>query len=136
MPKKPQSKLKQAPAALPLRGSERYCVDRFLGDCSDETYKFLKAQWMEGNQLFASRIPVDGLPPVVMLAAYARLYSVELVDDYDLLIERYQCHIKECYHPDKFFSSCISILADRGQYPELESFEILNIPNIYEELLP
>ena len=124
------------PAPVPITGPERYTVARFLSDCCDETYHFLIEQWAEGNQLEARRVPVDGLPPVVMLTAYAWEYGVELVDDYAALLERYDEHIEEFSHPDKFFSSCISIMAERGECPDPETFESLRIPQIYEELLP
>lgn len=124
------------PAPVRETGRARYTVARFLSDCCEQTRNFLVEQWAEGNQLEAKRVPVDGLPPVVMLTAYAWEYEVELVDDYGALLERYDEHITEFAHPDKFFSSCISLLAERGECPDDEGFEMLNIPAIYEELLP
>lgn len=120
----------------PTIGPARFTVARFLSDCCEETRTFLIEQWSEGNQLVARRVPVDGLPPVVILSAYAREYGVELVDDYDALLERYQENIADCCHPDKFMASCICILKERYQVPEDEAYEVINIPKIYEELLP
>lgn len=131
-------KAKTPVAQFPPRptGKARFTVERFLSDCCEKTRKYLVGQWKQGNQLVARKVPFDGLPPVVILAAYAKLYGVELVDDYDALLDRYRENIEECCHPDKFFSSCILLLADRGQIPSDEAFESINVPNLYEELLP
>lgn len=117
-------------------GPGRYTPGRFLSDCSEDTRDFLVSNWSEGNQLVARRVPVDGLPPVVLLACYARQYGVELVDDYEALLERYWENVGECYHPDKFMASCIIHLHARGLAPGDEAFESVNIPKIYEELFP
>ena len=123
------------PAPAPTLGPARYTATRFLSDCSDETYWFLVNNWKEGDQLDSYGIPVDGLPAVVILAAYARQYGVDLVDDYVALLDRYWETLKETYHPDKFFASCIVILDETGQSPDEVSFETIRIPSIYEELL-
>ena len=125
-----------APTPVPVTGPERYTATRFLSDCCDETYWYLVGQWSEGNQLTTNRVPVDGVPAVLILAAYAREYGVELVDDYEALIQRFQDHVSECNHPDKYLASCICILYERDQVPDDESFEQVGIPTIYEELLP
>lgn len=117
-------------------GRARYTVDRFFEDCCEETINTLRKAWEEGDQLASTRVPIDGLPCVLLLATYARLYGVSLVDDYDALIERYQENVGDFSHNDKFFSGCICILYARGQYPGEEAFESINIPAIYEELLP
>lgn len=127
-----------APAAAPVRptGPERFTVERFLSDCSEETRQFLLEQWGEGNQLVASRVPVDALPAVVILSAYAQDYGVNLTDDHIALLMRFDEHVTECWHPDKYLASCISILAERSMSPSDEAFEDINIPTIYEELFP
>lgn len=117
-------------------GRDRFTVDRFLSDCGSETREFLLKQWSKGNVIRAAKVPVDGLPPVVILSAYAKEYGVSLVDDYEALLERYRDHVKEVCHPDKFLCSCILILAERFQVPSDEAFEAVNVPSIYEELLP
>ena len=136
---KKRSKPSPAPAVQreqPETGPDRFTVFRFLSDCADATREYLLAQWAEGNQLESGRVPVDGLPPVVILATYARSYGVELVDDFEVLIDKYRDNIRDCAHPDKFFASCCSLLFDRGMYPDEVSFQSINIPSIYEELFP
>lgn len=119
-----------------VTGPLRYNATRFLSDCCDSTWAFLKGEWAEGNQLGSRKVPVDALPAVVILSSYARQYGVELVDDFDALLERYNDNMRECSHPDKFFASCVVILSERGQVPDDASFESIRIPEIYEELFP
>lgn len=123
-------------APVPTLGPGRYTPDRFLSNCSDETYWYLVNSWKEGNQLIVDEIPIDGLPAVVILAAYARLYGVDLVDDYKALLDAYWWNVAEVFHPDKFFASCIIHLDEYGAAPELESFQTIHIERIYEELFP
>jgi hypothetical protein len=135
--KRPES---DRPAREPARpatlGPARYTVERYLSDCSPRSAAYLRENWGEGNQLFAEEVPTDALPCVVIFACYARQYEVELVDDYTRLLDRYWDEIKEFAHPDKFFSSSIVIMDETGATPTLEAFESINIPNLYEELLP
>lgn len=115
-------------------GRGRLTPERFLSDCSPETRSFLTKAWKRGDQLVASRVPVDGLACVVIMAAFLRTYSVNLVDDFDALIDRFEMYVKDIAHPDKFFASCIGILNRRFQQPDEEAFDSINIPAIYEEL--
>jgi len=115
-------------------GRERYTPQRFMSDCCDETYKMLVDAWCEGSQLVARRVPVDGLPCVLIMASYLRGFDIDLVDDFDALVFRYDEHITECAHPDKFFASCISILHRRYLRPGDEAFEMVRVPSIYEEM--
>lgn len=124
------------PAQPATVGPARYTVARFLSNCSPESAAYLHENWAEGNQLSSDEVPTDALPCVVMFAAYARQYGVELVDDYSRLLDRYWEEISEFFHPDKFFSSCIVILDETGNAPTEEAFESINIPKLYEELLP
>lgn len=117
-------------------GPDRFTVERFMSNCTDATKKFLIHNWKEGNQLVARKVPVDGLPVVLIIAAYARDYDVELVDDYEALIQRYLDHVDQCWHPDKFMASCITILYERGLSPSDEAFEAVKIPELYEEFFP
>jgi len=117
-------------------GPDRFTVFRFMSDCLPETRQFLMDEWALGNQLEAAKVPYDGLPAVLILAAYAASHGADLVDDYDRLIERFRDQVWEVAHPDKFFASCCAILYDRGMYPDEISFQSINIPAIYEELLP
>jgi len=118
-----------------VTGPERFTVARFLSDCCDETYQYLRGEWREGNQLMARRVPVDALPAVVILARFGRDFDVAVVDDYDALIERYRDHIKECYHPDKFLASVIAMQHETGHFPGPEVYDDLKIERIYEELI-
>lgn len=124
------------PARIAPTGPARYTVERFLSDCCESTERYLRENWAEGNQLLVDEIPTDALPPVVMLACYARQYGVDLVDDYTVLLDRYWEEAADFYHPDKFFSSSILVMDETGAVPEEVSFETINIPAIYEELLP
>jgi hypothetical protein len=116
---------------------ERFTVERFLGNCSIETRDMLKAVWRDGEQLASEEVPVDGLPCVVLLAAYARNNGVDLVDDYPRLIERAAEYMGAFDHPDKFLVSgaCNAYLAQGDRPVSDEAFEAVHVPQIYEELL-
>lgn len=117
-------------------GPDRYTVDRFLSDCSEPSKEYVIQNCKEFNQFIAEEVPTDALPPVVMLASYARQNGVDLVDDYVHLLDRYWDEIEEFAHPDKFFSSSIVILDETGQEPDPASFETIRIPDIYDQLYP
>ncbi len=134
MPKRKKPATQMVRQELPATGPGRYHAARFLADCTPETDTMLRAAWANGDQLMSRRVPVDGLPAVVILAAYAHDHGAELVDDYDALLERYRENIKECSHNDKFFASCILHLSERYQSPSDEAYESINVPGIYEEL--
>lgn len=133
----PSEVLRYPPAPVRPTGRARFTVERFFEDCCEQTATMLKKAWKRGDQLVSARVPVDGLPCVLILAAYAKVYEVELVDDFDALVERYEEHVGEFSHNDKFMGSCICIVWGNTRYlPEVASFEAINIPAIYEELLP
>lgn len=117
-------------------GPARFTVERFLGNCSESSKQFLLENWAEGNILGIDEIPVDALPCVVIMACYARQYGVDIVDNYTELLDKYWWELPDCFHADKFFASCICILDERGEAPSDESFESINIPNLYEEFFP
>lgn len=123
-------------APVPTLGPGRYNATRFLSNCSDETYWYLVNNWKEGNQLVTEDIPIDGLPAVLILACYARQYGVDLVSDYNALMDAYWWNVAEVQHPDKFFASCIIHLDEYGAAPDPVSFDTIKIERIYEELLP
>lgn len=123
-------------APEPITGRGRFTPTRFLSDCCDDTYWYLINEWKQGNQLRMDVLPVDASPAVLILARYAKDYGAELVDDYEALLDMYWNNVNEVRHPDKFFASCIVNLDDRGMSPDEESYESINIPTIYEELLP
>lgn len=130
--KKPATQM--ARQELPITGPERYHAARFLADCSTKTAEFLRKAFKAGDQLVARRVPIDGLPAVVILAAYLKDYGGDLTDDHDALLDRYWENRDGCSHNDKFFASCIYILAQRCQSPSDEAYASINVPGIYEEL--
>lgn len=130
--RKPTTKM--ARQELPITGPARYHATRFLADCSPKTERFLRDAFKEGDQLVARRVPIDGLPAVVILSAYLKDYDAALVDDHDALLDRYWENKEQCSHNDKFFASCIYILAQRYQSPSDEAYASINVPGIYEEL--
>ena len=115
-------------------GFDRYTPERFVSDCSPESQAMLTKTWKRGEQLAARRVPVDALPCVVIMASYLRTYDVELVDDFDALLDRYSDNVADCCHPDKFFASCIKILHLRLLSPSPEAFESIRIHEIYEAM--
>lgn len=117
-------------------GPDRYTVERFLSDCSERSKEYVVHTCNNYEQFVADAVPSDALPPVVMLACYARQHGVDLVDDYVHLLDRYWDEFPGFAHPDKFFSSCIVILDETGQAPDPVSFETIRIPDIYDELFP
>jgi hypothetical protein len=113
-----------------------YTVDRLLSSCSAKLAKQLKALWAEGGRLSADKVPRDALVPVVILAAWGQKQGIEVVDDYDALLEKMRAAFAEggVHHPDSFFASSICIMAQRGQELSLGGFTSIGIPEIYEEL--
>lgn len=134
MAKRKAPKTQIARQELPDTGPGRYHHARFMADCAPATEAMLRKAFANGDQLVAKRVPIDGLPVVVILAAYLRDYGAELVDDYDVLLDRYWEHKPDCAHNDKFFASCIYLLHQRGQVPEDAAYTSINVPGIYEEL--
>lgn len=134
MAKRKAPKTQIARQELPVTGPERYHAARFMADCSPATDAMLRKAFLNGDQLVARRVPIDGLPVVVILASYLRDYGAELVDDYDALLDRYWENKPDCNHNDKFFASCIWILWQRVQTPEDQAYTNINVPGIYEEL--
>jgi len=111
-----------------------YDAKRFLSSCTPKTAKAIDAVWKAGEQLVADAVPREALPAVLILAAWGRRVDVEIVDDYDALLERTSTALKDgnLHHPDLFFVSCICILAERGQEPTIGGFETINVPDIFE----
>lgn len=127
-----------APAApQPGTGRARYTVERFLSCCAPSSAAALRSAWSAGDQLAAARVPTDALPVVTILAAYAYVCGVGLVDDFDRLMERQAGAFSPgmCAHPDKYLASCCVLLWRRGLLPTMGAFEDVNVPAIYEELL-
>lgn len=115
-----------------------YTVKRFLEtDTSKKTVDLLRKTWKEGDQLAAAKVPRDGMVQVVIMAAWGMRVDMELVDDFDALLERMRDILKEDYpqHPDTFVASSICIMAARKDEITVGGFEQLNIPHIFCELL-
>lgn len=140
-PVKPRSEKKQVMHVEPRPvGREKYTVARFFSECEARTRDTLMKALRSGYKLAARKVPRDGLPCVVILAAYARACEVDLVDDYDVLVSRlddalaYEGQVK---HPDLFFASSIRILATapgRPSLPSIEAFHGIWVHEIYDEL--
>lgn len=116
-----------------------YTVERFVHGIGDPIVKeSVLLALASGYQLTADAIPDQALPVVVMLAAWAKHYEdVDLVDDYEMLLEAQREAFRSCgncAHPDLYLASCICILDAQGQYPSRAGFEDVGIPAIFEEL--
>lgn len=120
----------------PGTGPERFTIERFLHGIGDAVAKDLtRLALSSGYQLEVRKMHPQTLPAILILACYSRYYvDVELVDDYDRLIDEYQTAIAECAHPDKFMASCICILHPREQFPSYEAFEAIGMPNLFPQL--
>lgn len=118
-------------------GPERFTVERFLHGIGDAVAKHLTlVSLSSGYQLSVKKMHPQTLPAMLILACYSRYYvDVELVDDYDRLIDDYLQNVPECAHPDKFMASCICILHPREQYPSYEAFEAIGMPALFPQLV-
>lgn len=134
--RKRNAHVKDAPAPQPATGPDRYTVERFLCNCCERSKEYIIQNCKEYEQFIADEVPTDALPVLVILASYARQHGVDLVDDYVHLLDRYWDELEHHYHPDKFFASCIVILDETDQVPSPESFETINVPNLYDQLYP
>lgn len=118
-------------------GPVRYTQERLFWGCDPDTVKALRGVWKEGDQLATESVPEDALCVVVMMAAWARRFGADLVDDYELLLQRARDAMArmELHHPELFFVSCICILYQRNEEPTVGGFEQVGIPNHYETLI-
>lgn len=118
-------------------GPGRFTVERFLHGIGDAVAKhLLQMALTSGYQLNVKMMHPQTLPAMVILACYSRYYmDVELVDNYDRLLDDYQTVVAECAHPDKFMASCICILHPREQFPSYEAFEAIGMPNLFPQLV-
>jgi hypothetical protein len=134
--RQPRGEKKEVQRA-PNTGPDRFTVERFMGGVGDAVANDLTLLALRsGYQISARSLHVQVLPAVLILACYSRYYEdVELVDDYDRLLDEVKQNIADFAHPDKYLASCIHILAQREQYPSLEAFEAVGVPNIYNELI-
>lgn len=118
-------------------GRARFTVERFFGGVGDAVaIDAALCALRSGYQLEVRNIHEQTLPVFVILACYSRYYAdVELVDDYEQLLRNYQEAITVCAHPDKFMASCICILEPREQFPSIEAFEAIRLPELFSELI-
>jgi len=112
-----------------------YTADRFLDGMSKKLAQGLRKAWAAGGQLVSEKVPKEALPAVLILAAWGERIEVQIVDDYEVLLERTRQAFKDngLHHPDLFFASAICIMAERGQELTVGSFETINIPNLFNE---
>lgn len=115
----------------------RGSVERFLGGVMDPVATGLLASALgSGLQLSSSLLPAQLTAAVIILACYARReLEVELVDNYEALLDRWPEDVGHCSHSDMFFASCIVQLHHRGEYPSTEAFQDLNLPFIFDQLV-
>ncbi len=118
-------------------GPDRFTVQRFFGGVGDPVAVDLTvAALRSGYQIEVRKVHTQLLPAVLILACYSRYYvDVELVDDYDRLIDDYLQNVTECAHPDKYMASCICILHPREQYPSYEAFQAIGVPDLFPQLV-
>lgn len=114
----------------------RYTQERLFWGIEQETIKDLKEAWNEGETLSVELLPDETLCAVLMLAAYARKQGIDIVDDYDALINKVQEKLTthSIHHPDLFMVSMICILHARGDEPSLGGLTQINIPEHFENL--
>ena len=123
-----------APAEPPP--GKRWGLERWQALCSDPVgLRMLLLPLRAGYQLEAARVPVAVLGHVALLACYARNYEgVELVDDYDALLDRIdEGHLPE--HVDRWLLSCLLILHRRNHFPLRDVFEDLGYDDVYTQLV-
>src|SRR5690606_8107213 len=125
-PREPKGEVQKAPGT----GPDRFTVERFLHGIGDVVAQhLLQMALRSGYQLETRMIHPQTLPAILILACYSRYYEdVELVDDYDRLVEDYSTAIAEVAHSDKYLASCIRLLHAREEYPSLQAFEDVKVP--------
>jgi hypothetical protein len=118
-------------------GPVRYTQERLFWGIDSDTVKALKQVWKDGEQLATEAIPDEAICCVIMLAAWGRRFGVDLVDDYEVLLQRARDGMLETriHHPDLYFVSCACILYQRNEEPTIGGFEQIGIPAHYEALI-
>lgn len=127
-------------STVPTRGPARFTIERFLHGIGDVVLKNTTLLALRcGYQLEVARVPYSVAPVIVILAAYGRHHAgVELVDDYDKLMELQREATSvygECAHTDLFLASCIAMLHRRDEFPCYEAFEAVGVPKLFDELI-
>lgn len=118
-------------------GNVRYSQERLFWGADAQAIKELKAVWKEGEQLASESVPHELLCVVIMMAAWGRRFGLDIVDDYDLLLQRARdaMEASELHHPDLFFISCLCILHRRNDEPTVGGFEQIGIPEHFSNLI-
>jgi hypothetical protein len=113
-----------------------YSLTRFMSNLSPKLAKQIIKHCNDGEQFDAAAIPRDALPNVTILAAFGSRIDVEIVDDYDKLLDRLRtaCNDGNVHHPDLFLATSIALMAQRGQDITLGGFEAVGVPDIFAEL--
>lgn len=90
-----------------------------------------------GYQLCVEALHGDVVPAIFILATYARLdLDMELVDDYELLVERQRAAFLDyCHHPLLYLASCTCILHARGDTPSLQAFTDVGVDRVFADLV-
>ena len=132
-PKEQKGEVQKAPGT----GPDRFTVERFLHGIGDVVAKsLLQIALSSGYQIETRMIHPQMLPAILILACYSRYYEdVELVDDYDRLVDDYWTAVAEVAHSDKYLASCIRLLHARDAYPSLQAFEDVRVPDLYRQLV-
>jgi hypothetical protein len=114
----------------------RYTQERLFWGIEQDTIKDLKEAWDEGEVLSVELLPDETLCAVTLLAAYARMQDIDIVDDYDALINTVRAKLtgEGLHHPDLFMVSMICILHARADRPSLGGLTQINIPEHFENL--
>lgn len=124
-----------------LRGRERFTVERFFSGCGDHVATSMAlAALRSGFQIEVAAVTWQLVPALVILCAWSLHYNdVDLIDDYDALLELHREAIVGpdvlAAHPDMYLASCIALLAKREEFPGREAFEQVNVPSLYREIL-
>jgi hypothetical protein len=130
----------RAKVVMPVKediGPVRYSQERLFWGADPSTAKELKKVWKDEEQLATESVPEDVLCVVIMMAAWGRRFGIDIVDDYDLLLQRARdlMEAQVLHHPDLFFVSCICILHRRNEEPTVGGFEQLAIPEHFANLI-
>lgn len=113
----------------------KYTLQHFLWPLDSILVDLMQLVMARQAKLTVEWLPVDVLGHVLKLAAYVGPCKENaLVDNYPLLVARTRQHLHQLKLYDKFFVSSIIIMHYRDQVPELASYRMLNIPEIYRQL--
>jgi len=117
-------------------GAVRSLRRRYFYNCGEEDEKDVCDAFKSGYCIDHNALSDNAVPAVLVLATWLRNYQgVEIVEDYDGLIEFQKELFGRCQSPVLYLASCICILYDRCEHPGEEAFLMEKIPQIYEEVM-